>query len=188
MPSTRPNNLTAVPAARLSLGAWTALCPLRGLHDLIRIAGCQECWRESALARLSSGGDDVMKVFGPPSSSSHQHLASRKPPSEAACQVCLNLHSWVILPSKASLRQDVFRVKIFTVNAIGEQSSHACRDMQRNALPASAAAALVSEVSPTWLSHGPSRNSRALSELHSLPPSTHRMCFLLIRQREHASF
>ena len=61
------NNLTAVPAARHSLGAWTALCPLRGLHDLIRIAGCQECWRESALARLSSGGDDVdvMKVFPP---------------------------------------------------------------------------------------------------------------------------
>ena len=60
--------------------------------------------------------------------------------------------------------------------------------MQRNTLPASAAAALVGEVSPTWLPHGPSRNSRALSKLHSLPPSTHRMCFFLIRQREHASF
>ena len=154
------NNLTAVPAARHSLGAWTALCPLRALHDLIQIAGCQECWRDSSLARLSSRGDDVdvMEVFPSPSSPLHQHLASRKPPSEAACQVCLNLHSWVILPSKASLRQDVLRVKIFIVNAIGEQSSHACQDIQRNALPASAAAALVSEVSPTWLSHGPSRN------------------------------
>ena len=100
----------------------------------------------------------LLDLLSPPSSS-HQRLASRKPPSEAACQVCLNLHSWVILPSKASLRQDVFRVKIFIVNAIGEQSSHACQYIQRNALPASAAAALVSEVSPTWLSHGPSRNS-----------------------------
>ena len=121
--STRHMNLTAVTTARHSLGAWTALCPLRALHDLIQIAGCQECWRDSALARLSSRGDDVdvMEVFPSPSSPLHQHLASRKPPSEAACQVCLNLHSWVILPSKASLRQDVFRVKIFTVNAIGEQ-------------------------------------------------------------------
>ena len=123
------NNLTAVPAARHSLGAWTALCPPRGLHHLIRVAGCHKCWRESVLARLSPGDDDVIFIFGPPcivppaSSlvSRKPHLASRKPPSEAACQVCLNLHSWVILPSKASLRQDVFRVKIFIVNAIGEQ-------------------------------------------------------------------
>ena len=145
---------------------------------------------ENHLSRGFLQEDYVMNVFRPPRSSRPfiPPLASRKSPSEAACQVCLNLHSWVILPSKASLRQDVFRVKIFIVNAIGEQSSHACQDIQRNALPASAAAALVSEVSPTWLPHGPSRNSRALSELHSLPPSTHRMCFLLIRQREHASF
>ena len=71
------------------------------------------------LARVSSG-DDVILIFGPPTLS-HQRLASRKPPSKAACQVCLILHSWVILPTKASLRQDVFRVKIFIVDAIGEQ-------------------------------------------------------------------
>ena len=31
------------------------------------------------------------------------------------------------------------------------------------------------ELSPAWLPRGPSRNSRALSKLHSLPPSTHKM-------------
>ena len=111
--------------------------------------------------------------FVPPVHPSPPPLASRKPPSEAACQVCLNLHSWVILPSKASLRQDVFRVKIFNVNAIGEQSSHACRDMQRNTLPASAAAALVSEVSPTWLSHGPTVTQFTSAERTAFPPSFH---------------
>ena len=59
--------------------------------------------------------------------------------------------------------------------------------MQRNALPASVAAAFGSEVSPTWPPRGPSGNLRALSKLHSLPPSTHRMCFLLTRQPNHAS-
>ena len=54
--------------------------------------------------------------------------------------------------------------------------------MQRNALPASVAAAFGSEASPTWLPLGPSGNLRALNKLHSLPPSTHRMCFLLTRQ------
>jgi len=155
-----PNDLTAVLAARHSLGAWTALYPPHGLHHLIRVAGCRSLG-ENQLSRGFLQEDYVMNVFRPPRSTPPfiPPLASRKPPSEAACQVCLNLHSWVILPSKASLRQDVFRVKIFIVNAIGEQSSHACQDIQRNALPASAAAALVSEVSPTWLSHGPSRNS-----------------------------
>ena len=60
--------------------------------------------------------------------------------------------------------------------------------MQRNALPASVAAALGSEVSPTWLPRGPSGNLRALNKLHSLPPSTHRMCFLLTRQPNRASY
>ena len=82
------------------------------------------------LARISSRAAFFRRwrrhlhLWFPPASSlvsRKPHLASRKPPSEAACQVCLNLHSWVILPSKASLRQDVFRVKIFTVNASGEQ-------------------------------------------------------------------
>ena len=35
--------------------------------------------------------------------------------------VSFNHHSWVIPPTKGSLQQDVFLVKIFIVNAIGEQ-------------------------------------------------------------------
>jgi hypothetical protein len=121
------------------------------------------------------------------SPNAHKWLASRTPPSEAACKVSFNLHSWVIPPTKGSLQQDVFLVKIFIVNAIWRTSSHACRDMQRNTLPASVAAALGSEVSPTWPPRGPSGNLRALNKLHSLPPSTHRMCFLLTRQPNRAS-
>jgi len=46
----------------------------------------------------------------------------------------------------------------------------------------------LEQVRPTWLPRGPSCNSRALSKLHSLLPSIHRMCFLLIRQPKRASF
>ena len=54
--STRPINLTAVPTARHSLGVWTVLCPLRALHDPIRVAGCQNCTRKSPNSRQFSRG------------------------------------------------------------------------------------------------------------------------------------
>ena len=123
MPSTRHMNLTAVTTARHSQGVWVVLCPSRGLHHPIRVAGCQKRLRRSreispilGWTWLPSG--DILIWHSPPNA--HKWLASRKTPSEAACQVSFNLHSWV-MPTKGSLQQDVFLVKNFIVNAMGEQ-------------------------------------------------------------------
>jgi len=106
------------------------------------------------------------------SPNAHKWLVSRKPPSEAACKVSFNLYSWVILPTKVS-PAGRFSCEKLHCQRHWRTSSHACRDMRRNTLPASVAAALGSEVSPTWLPRGPSGNLRALNKLHpSLLPLT----------------
>ena len=122
--STRPMNLTAVAIARHAQGVSVVLCPSCGLHHPQRVAGWQKRLRRSRenppilrCTWLPSG--DILIWHSPPNA--HRWLASRKTPSEAACQVRFNLHSWVILPTKGSLQQDVFLVKNFIVNAIGEQ-------------------------------------------------------------------
>ena len=124
MPSTRHMNLTAVTTARHSQGVWVEPSSLRGLHHPIRVAGWQKRLRRSrenspilGWTWLPSG--DILIWHSPPNA--HMWLASRKAPSEAACQVSFNLHSWVIPPTKGSLQQDVFLVKNFIVNAMGEQ-------------------------------------------------------------------
>ena len=124
LPSTRRMNLTAVTTARHSQGVWVEPSSLRGLHHPIRVAGWQKRLRRSrenspilGWTWLPSG--DILIWHSAPNA--HKWLASRKTPSEDACQVSFNLHSWVILPTKGSLQQDVFLVKNFIVNAIGEQ-------------------------------------------------------------------
>ena len=124
MPSTRPMNLTAVTTARHSQGVWVVPCSSRGLHHPIRVAGCQKrlrwaCGNSPFLGFTWLPSGDILIWHSPPNA--HKWLASRKTPSEDACQVSFNLHSWVILPTKGSLQQDVFLVKNFIVNAIGEQ-------------------------------------------------------------------
>ena len=123
MPSTRHMNLTAVATARHSQGVWVVLCPSRGLHHPIRVAGCQKRLRcphgnspNLGCTRLPSG--DILIWHSPPNA--HMCSASRKPPSKATCMVGFNLHSLVISPTKGSLQQDVFHVKNFTVNATGD--------------------------------------------------------------------
>ena len=124
LPSTRHMNLTAVTTARQAQSVWVVPCSSRGLHHPIRVAGCQKPLRcphgNSQIlgcTRLPSG--DILIWHRPPNA--HMWLASRKPPSETACQVSFNLHSWVIPPTKGSLQQDVFLLKVFIVNAMGEQ-------------------------------------------------------------------
>ena len=103
LPSTRHMNLTAVTTARHSQGVWVDPCSSRGLHHPIRVAGWQKRLRRSrenspilGWTWLPSG--DILIWHSPPDA--HMWLASRKPPSEAVCQVRFNLHSWVILPTK----------------------------------------------------------------------------------------
>ena len=121
LPSTRHMNLTAVTTARHSQGVWVAPCSSRGLNNPIRVAGCQKRLRWAhgnspilGCTRLPSGY--ILIWHSPPNA--HRWSASRKTPSEAACQVSFNLQSSVILPTKGSLQQDVFLVKIFIVNAM----------------------------------------------------------------------
>ena len=103
LPSTRHMNLTAVTTARHSRGVWVVLCPSRGLHHPIRVAGCQNRLRcphgNSPIlgcTRLPSG--DILIWHSPPNA--HMWLASRRPSSEATCKVSFNLHSSVISPTK----------------------------------------------------------------------------------------
>ena len=121
LPSTRPMNLTAVTTARHSQGVWVEPCSLHGLHHPIRVAGWQKRLRRSRENSPILGWTwlplgDILIWQSPPNA--RMWLASRKTPSEAACQVSFNLHSWVILPTKGSLQQEVFLVKIFIVNDI----------------------------------------------------------------------
>ena len=71
LPSTRRMNLTAVTTARHSQGVWVVLCPSRGLHHPIRVAGCQKRLRWAhgnspilGCTRLPSG--DILIWHSPP--------------------------------------------------------------------------------------------------------------------------
>ena len=124
LPSTRHMNLTAVTTARHSQGVWVEPSSLRGLHHPIRVAGWQKRLRRSRENSPILGWTwlplgDILIWHSP--LNVHTWLASRTPPSEATCKVSFKLHFSVISPTKGSLQQDVFLVKILIVNAFVEQ-------------------------------------------------------------------